>query len=111
LADALARRLVPSSGGVRVPRLALPAVFAVGTRDPVTLVQLQVLEARGGAIHRVNASGGLVDVSTLPASDIHVIRPAPSGEAFTPAEVAANLAVTVAAAVERFSPATLFASG
>lgn len=110
LAEALARRIAAAAAARSPPALRLPALLAIGTRDPVTLGQIQSLMG-DEALQLFPAHNGVLDVTMLPPTEICTIQMVPSEVAIAPSEASANLAGTVAAAVRRLRPATLFASG
>jgi D-threonate/D-erythronate kinase len=67
LAAALGRRLRPGGRAAPPPPLPAPVLFAIGSRDPITLAQVEVLRAGG--------------VTEILAPDGHVAGPVSSGRA------------------------------
>ncbi|WP_353475991.1 four-carbon acid sugar kinase family protein (plasmid) [Salipiger sp. H15] len=105
LAEALADRLWPGGAARPLPRLELPALLAIGSRDPVTLAQVDalrdvpVLEAPNGACPE------------LPDAPLLLIRMTPGAEEIPGDAAAAAFAGTLAEAQRHVRPATLFACG
>lgn len=120
LAEALARRLVPHAPEIQAPDtqfrrtqfrdsppmcLRAPAVFAIGSRDPVTLAQL-------ARFTPVAAPDG--HVPALRAAALNVVQMTPGAGGcgpVDPAAAGAQFAAGIAAWVRDHPPATLLACG
>ncbi|MDP3342161.1 four-carbon acid sugar kinase family protein [Frigidibacter sp.] len=102
LAEALARRLVPDAPEPQPVRLHAPALFAIGSRDPVTLAQLAALDP-------VAAPNG--QVPEAPPGHLRIVQMIPGAEPICPAEASARFAEGVARWVREAPPATLLACG
>lgn len=106
LAFALARARF---GGARLPApdLPHPFVFAIGSRDPITLAQVKHL---GGAVEVVSAPGG--DVPEIDrAADLYAIVIAEGVETRSPAQAGRAFAEGAVRALESLRPRTLLACG
>ncbi|MBP1806315.1 four-carbon acid sugar kinase family protein [Rubellimicrobium aerolatum] len=93
LAEALARRETGTREPV-APALAGPrGLFVVGSRDPITLAQVEALRDRAGVLH-VAAPNGVFDAQAILAAeaDLVLVQAVPGDRALPPAAVAANLA-------------------
>ena len=92
LAEALAARLLPAPpkpvAGLPGPR----ALFVVGSRDPITMPQVQALRRIGVALSE--APNGRVEPA--PDADLLVVQAVPGTPPLPPAEVARRLAEGVA---------------
>ena len=108
LAAALARRLAPGACVIPAPRLAAPLLLAIGSRDPITLAQLDRLAATG--IPVTEAPGGACP--TPGEGPVRVLRlVAAPGQAFDPHVAGARFAVDVARHVTDGAVRTLFGCG
>lgn len=93
LAEALARRVTgieePSAPGLAGPH----GILVVGSRDPITLAQVDALRVQGEVVH-VPAPNGQFDARPLLGSeaDLILVQATPGDRAARPDEVAANLA-------------------
>lgn len=107
LAEALARRVAPQgSRGADVP-LPAPALFAIGSRDPVTMAQMSGLKGR--AI--TEAPNGALPAAITVDPTLQILQMT-AGESALPPELAgARFAEAVAALVQKTAPATLMACG
>lgn len=93
LAEALARRLT-GMDQPRAPALAGPrGILAVGSRDPITLAQVEALRSQAGVIH-VPAPNGRFDPRPVLGSgaSLILVQATPGDRAVRLEEVAANLA-------------------
>lgn len=102
LAEAMARRLVPDAPEALPMRLHAPALFAIGSRDPVTLAQLVTLDP-------VAAPNGEVPASLH--GQVRVIQMTPGAKPIEPAAASARFAQGIARCVREAPPATLLACG
>lgn len=108
LAEALAARLWPLPEPRPSLHLKRPALLAIGSRDPVTIAQVDalrdvpILAAPNGTYPR------LLDAAQTP---LLLIRMTPGSEVISGAEAGAAFARTIAEAQARLQPATLFACG
>ncbi|AUH33316.1 four-carbon acid sugar kinase family protein [Paracoccus tegillarcae] len=103
LAEALARRLPP---GPRPPQIALPlpALLAIGSRDPVTLTQIDM-----SGLQPVPAPNGQVpDLATAPLT---LVQMTSGDHPITGAVAGQNFATGIAGQIQRSRPASLFACG
>ena len=109
LAAALARHLAP--GGSRAPldRLATPMLLAIGSRDPITLAQVEALHARR-RVGVVEAPGGRV-AGRHPADEIVLLQLAGASVELEPGELGARFARTAAELSDEAGALTLFACG
>ncbi|WP_011339281.1 four-carbon acid sugar kinase family protein [Cereibacter sphaeroides] len=105
LAAALARRLWPDAPSTRTHLLSTPALFAIGSRDPVTLAQIAAPHAL--PIHE--APNGAVPA--LPAADALLVRMTPAEPACPAAVAGDTFARGIAASMTARPVATLFACG
>lgn len=103
LAEALARRLSPHPMQP-INRLPLPALLAIGSRDPVTLAQI----AAAPLTPRPAPNG---DVPALTRSPITLIHLTQGQVPLDSATAADRFATGIAAAMLRHPPRTLFACG
>ena len=104
LAEALARRIAPGHEPVP-PRLPAPALLAVGSRDPVSLAQLEALSC-------VTAPNGAVPADLGPDDMPCRIVQMTQGDTTIPgAEAGAAFADGIAGHVRAARPATLIACG
>lgn len=108
LAAALARRLAPGAGTIPAPRLAAPLLLAIGSRDPITLTQLDRLIATGLPV--TEAPGGACP--SPGDGPIRVVRlVAAPGQAFDPRVAGARFAADVARHVADGGVRSLFGCG
>ncbi|TNC68262.1 four-carbon acid sugar kinase family protein [Rubellimicrobium roseum] len=93
LAEAWARQMTGREAEA-APALAGPrGIFVIGSRDPITLDQVEALRNRGGVLH-VPAPNGTFDAEPVLRSDadLVVIQAVPGDRGLRPSEVASNLA-------------------
>jgi len=102
LAEALARRLVPDGAGPQPLPLHAPALFAIGSRDPVTLAQLATLDPVAAP------NGAVPDAAPGP---LRALQMTPGAGQIGPATASARFAEGVARWVREAPPATLLACG
>ncbi|WP_172332017.1 four-carbon acid sugar kinase family protein [Mangrovicoccus sp. HB161399] len=105
LAEALARRLLPGTRPRPAAPLEQPLLMAIGSRDPVTLAQLDALEP--ARIHA--APNGAVP--SLPPGACRIVRLTPGSCDEAPATVSARFAAELARLVAAALPASLLACG
>lgn len=111
LAEALARLLRPHDADGAQPRLRSPALFAIGTRDPVTLAQVEALIAARPEVEVVSAPNGLAPAAAGSDAALRLLRMVP-GEVPVPQDEAAARFAEAAVSMLGFAPAaTLVASG
>lgn len=103
LAEALARRL-PSGRAPMSYALPLPVLLAIGSRDPVTSVQMDALD-----LPAVDAPNGAVP--ELPDAPLQLVRMTTGDRVIAGDQAAQNFATEIAAAIRRLGPASLFACG
>ncbi len=105
LAAALGRR-IGIGGGARIERLQRPLLLAIGSHDPITLVQVDALRAAG--VDEVRAPDG--EIPGRIGEGVSLVRLVPGGDGFDPARSGARFASNVAEAA-RPHVRTLFACG
>lgn len=95
LADALAHRMTDRETLPPIPLPRQPILIVVGSRDPITVEQVDVLRENHSTGY-VPAAGGRVQQPSAPATETVTIIQAIEGETpLGPAEVSANLADSV----------------
>lgn len=95
LADALAHRMTDRETLPPIPLPRQPILIVVGSRDPITVEQVDVLRENHSTGY-VPAAGGRVQQPSAPATGTVTIIQAIEGETpLGPAEVSANLADSV----------------
>ncbi|MBO0906061.1 four-carbon acid sugar kinase family protein [Jiella sonneratiae] len=103
--------LSPADGRVtRPPTLRLPMVMAVGSRDPITLEQLDRLTGRGD-MAEIEAPDGRLPAEGWGDSALTLARMTQGGGGVDAAAAGAEFACRVCALVEARRPATLLACG
>ncbi|MBE9638578.1 four-carbon acid sugar kinase family protein [Salipiger mangrovisoli] len=108
LAETLALRLWPHPAPCAPTRLELPALLAIGSRDPVTVAQIDALQA----VPVLEAPNGELDPLPLPTeAPLALVRMTAGPVPVSGAEAGAAFAKTVAKMQARMQPATLFACG
>lgn len=106
LAAALARRIAGGRWRIPVPSLAAPVLFAIGSRDPITLAQVERLAATGGTEVTLAPEG------VCPPRGGGVVRlVGGEGRAFDPALAGGRFAEGIAQLVRAGGVGTLFACG
>ncbi|SDI59348.1 four-carbon acid sugar kinase family protein [Alloyangia pacifica] len=108
LAEALATRLWPHPVTPPSLHLTCPALLAIGSRDPVTVAQVDALRDVPMLAAPNGTCSRLPDAAQTP---ILLIRMTPGSEVISAAEAGAAFARTIAEAQARLTPATLFACG
>ncbi|WP_083347549.1 four-carbon acid sugar kinase family protein [Rhizobium sp. LCM 4573] len=110
LAAALARRLKPQGNARLKIRLPRPALFAIGSRDPITEIQVERLRSELDAGFLIAENGRVMEEAEL-LSDLTIVKMT-AGKAAVAADLAGGLfADGVSALIERGQPATLLACG
>ncbi|NCO21584.1 MAG: hypothetical protein GW905_06185 [Rhodobacterales bacterium] len=104
LAEALARRVAGRSGSVPPPHAAAPALLVIGSRDPVTLVQLKGFDP-------VLAPNGVVPALPCDTAPILMVQMSPGKEPVTPELAGKTFAEGIRALLMRRKPATLLVCG
>lgn len=104
LAEALARRLVPNFVPRSAPVLHAPALFAIGSRDPVTLAQLTGLTP-------IRAANGRVPTATPINQALSIVQMTPGKDAIEPARAGNCFAAGISNWVIRHNPASLLVCG
>lgn len=104
LAEALARRLVPNPPAPVIAPPRLPVLMAIGSRDPVTLAQIDRL----GRTPFPAPNGWVPPVAP---DDIRIVQVVPGAAAEASTTIAARFAGDIAATLEADPVATLFACG
>lgn len=110
LAEAIARKLAPLVLKEQPVQIEAPALFAIGSRDPITLAQLDRLKATD--IDRVLAPNGEAAFGISPAQ-VHdcLIQLTEGADTISVQTAAERFALTCCRAVEHMRPRTLVASG
>jgi uncharacterized protein YgbK (DUF1537 family) len=108
LAAALGRRLRPGGRAAPPRRLPAPLLLAIGSRDPITLAQVEALRATGVA--ELAAPDGRVD-DPVPAGPALLVRLVAGGEPFDPGAAGAAFARSVATLLGATAAGTLLACG
>lgn len=103
LAEALARALPPGDHPRNID-LPLPALMAIGSRDPVTLAQIAALK-----IAPLPAPNGIVPV--LPPLPLTIVQMTAGTETLPPQRAADQFASGIAREFRQHPPRTLFACG
>lgn len=111
LAEALARHLAPTPKAGNIPKLALPATLAIGSRDPVTTGQVAALETANVPLSISKAPNGILGELPNEANGISVLQITPGEDEIGTSEAAGIFANHVAAHVRRTHAATLFLCG
>jgi len=110
LAGALVRRLWPQARPRPAPRLSGPALLVVGSRDPVTLAQVERLRAVPGLDWRAAPNGRLAGTGAL-RSPLAVLQLTAGAAPVAPARAAADLARSARTLLADGRCATLIATG
>lgn len=108
LAEALAERLSRRASGSTVEIAEGPALFVIGSRDPITLAQVDALKAAFDP-HYLPAPNGRLAEAIVDGSAITLVQAVPGTEAATSQEVSDALAHSVFSGLARAS--TLLLSG
>nr|WP_321525639.1 four-carbon acid sugar kinase family protein [uncultured Cohaesibacter sp.] len=104
LAEALALRVAPQPRKDSMPSPEAPALFAIGSRDPVTLVQLEAFEA-------VAAPNGVVPSPAKWDEDVKVIQMTPGATVASGQEAGACFAEGIADWITATKPRTFLGCG
>jgi D-threonate/D-erythronate kinase len=111
LAAALGRRLRPGAGGAPVGRLPPPLLLAIGSRDPITLAQIEVAHAAGLVREVAAPDGGLSGPVRMPADGALLLRLVTGAGALEPGQAGPRFARSVAALLRSERAGSLFACG
>ena len=99
LAAALARRLAGGGWSVPRPPLAAPLLLAIGSRDPITVAQVEEIRARTIVPETLAPDGACPPGTGAP---VELLRLVPGGDGgFDPAAAGARFAEAIARRVER----------
>ncbi|WP_417695204.1 four-carbon acid sugar kinase family protein [Roseibium sp.] len=109
LAEALARRFAPARVKEFDCDLQGPALFAIGSRDPITLAQIETLKV-AGIVPMPLPNGHADTAAALPAA-LQVLQLTQGPETLDGQTVAQQFADTCSQFIARFEPQTLVASG
>ncbi|TGD42649.1 hypothetical protein EEB11_12950 [Pseudotabrizicola sediminis] len=104
LAEALARRLTGSAPPAAHLGLASPALFAIGSRDPITLAQL-------AGFNVAPAPDGAVPPPPAASDPVMILQMQPGRSEASPLQAAARFATGVALWVKATQPAAVLACG
>lgn len=108
LAAAIARHLAGGPCAIPVPRLAAPLLLAIGSRDPITLAQLDRLALAGVAVAEAPA-GACPPLGDAPVWAVRLV--ASPGQPFDPRAAGHCFAEDITRLVESGGVRTLFACG
>ena len=109
-AAALARHLRPGERPSPVGNLPAPLLLAIGSRDPITLAQLDALRAAG--VQELPAPGGRVEVPTGGIrQDALLLRLVTGGDPFAPLRANALFAASASEFAKSAGVGTLLACG
>lgn len=111
LAEALARHLVPKALKRAGAGSFLPALLAIGSRDPVTLEQMKVLISAGLPVSAIAAPNGIVPDFADDTQGVSLIQMVPGAAEVSAENASQAFAKGVVAHVLGNQPKTLFASG
>ena len=95
LAEALALRLVPRSSPTTPDLRFRRAIFVVGSRDPITLAQIEGLRSMRPDMVYVEAPDGAASGPIMPTDTLAVIHATPGSGTSTPDAVARRLAAAL----------------
>jgi D-threonate/D-erythronate kinase len=109
LAAALARHLAPGGSGPVLEAFAAPMLLAIGSRDPITLAQVDALRARR-SVAEVKAPGGCI-AGPRPTDGVVLLQLVQGGTEGHASEVGARFARTAADLLHEAGTRTLFACG
>jgi uncharacterized protein YgbK (DUF1537 family) len=110
LAAALGRHVRPGQRAAPPARLSAPVLFAIGSRDPITLAQVEALRAAG--VDEIEAPGGeLSRPPRTPMPETLLVRLVAGSGAFDPERAGARFGRSVGELLASRSPGTLFACG
>ena len=104
LAEALAKKIAPVSSSEGMVAPIAPALFAIGSRDPVTLAQLEDLEC-------VGAPNGVVPVPQNWSGDVKVIQMTPGKTVVSGQEAGECFAEGIAKWISETKPRTFLGCG
>jgi len=104
LAEAVARRMVPVFASPISPKATTPALFAIGSQDPVTLAQLVGFDAIAGP-------GGILCAPTSGPESIQMLRITEGSDPVSAATATRNFATSIAVWLDHRRPATLLSCG
>ncbi|WP_319496044.1 four-carbon acid sugar kinase family protein [uncultured Cohaesibacter sp.] len=104
LAEATARQMVPVSLSKENVAPVAPALFAIGSRDPVTLAQLE-------AFSPLVAPNGQVPAPTSGSEDVQVIQMTPGETVISGQEAGRAFAEGIAEWIAEIRPSTFLACG
>lgn len=104
MAGALVAQIWPDARPIPAPRLPGPVLIAIGSRDPITLRQLERLD-----LPRIEAPNGAPTAHHGGGS--HILQMVPGTETCPPAIAGTRFATAAGAALGLSNPATLIASG
>lgn len=109
LADALAQTLSGIENATLSPMPDAPALFVIGSRDPITVAQIDELRASTSMTY-IAAPNGAIKGSVAAAKGLTLVQATPGTAPANPAEVSENLATSVVPALTD-PAATLLISG
>ncbi|WP_321340222.1 four-carbon acid sugar kinase family protein [Breoghania sp.] len=104
LAEALARRFARTASQPEIASLPAPALFAIGSRDPVTVAQMAGLDA-------LPAPNGLVPATAGTGAELEIVQMTAGNEAIDSLAASRTFAEGIATLLERRPPQALLACG
>jgi uncharacterized protein YgbK (DUF1537 family) len=111
LGQALAMQLVKDAVPAVPGAFLFPLLIAVGSRDPITLSQMEHLTRSRTDVTDIAAPNGEVPVTAIRQSPVTLVRCIEAGPAEDSATVASRFGEGIAALMLRQAPRTLIASG
>lgn len=110
LAAALARRLMPQASTARRECLAAPALFAIGSRDPITEAQVErLIKISNVSVHA--APNGVFPASEVINASLTLVKMTAGERSVGAADAGRMFAEGAAHLVRENNPATLLACG
>jgi D-threonate/D-erythronate kinase len=109
LAAAVARRLAAGAWAIPKPRLRAPILLAIGSHDPITLAQVDCLDAMGSVASVLAPDGACPAAISGGATLVHLV--AVEGRAFDPRTAGSRFAKGIAQLVNAGRVRTLLGCG
>ncbi|MGK9053625.1 four-carbon acid sugar kinase family protein [Neorhizobium petrolearium] len=110
LADALARGMTGRAEAVPAEIPAGAALFVIGSRDPITLAQIDELR-RSYPVHCLQAPNGMLAETSIGGTGITLVQATPGTEARSPQEVSEALAAGIAPSLTDTAKTLLLSGG
>jgi len=109
LGEAIANNLYGSPADLSTLALQKPLLFAIGSRDPITMAQMRALVALG--VTAIDAPNGIVPVYADPAPSMLLIRSTAADRPEGEAVVGQRFAEGIARIMKEMQPGTVVLSG